>query len=613
MRENEFKPNEAFCKENVQQIVVPEIVKTDLLNIIEERLKRAGFYYRIAYRVKAVDSMVDKLLFKDYRRPGTENEDRKMQDLIGLRIMLYFEDDVDTCRSLLDTLFMEPGSWDTTENNEYEFKAMKINGIFRLPGYLSKTIVNPALSDYVDDTFEVQVRTNSFEGWHEIEHDLRYKGSAFGIGNEGLARKMNSILATLELCDDSIVKLLEDLGHQHYKDKKWADMIRCHYRLRMTNDPLLEEVKRVFDEDNELAKKFYKFDRAKVIQYCWNHNDRTNLLTVNSIVRAVNELGPNDERLKKIFESSDYQQDVKEQKRKKFEPFRELGTYKVFQAHTYLDIADKVPEDAFRKAAGYIFAWVRSRFCEVFRDIPETLCSYYNEKPGFAVDVKCDLNKYLYFERTTHPDNKIASRLWISTARLEMNEKGILFTVSNEFAEPADRYRDNENVLFSRPNFYGEIADNIGICDVERLREEVGHIDDKNYENLLSLIENGKRRFPVVVFIAKDSNWVNKFDIDYFAYLVGYYAHIKYIDAECAKDFAQRYHLDMDRFEDSITVFMPGNPPRTNYKSEIVEATYEVIKLQDKKYWNENGCRAYRRQLVSEIRDFNVVEKNQKK
>lgn len=613
MRENEFKPNEAFCKENVQQIVVPEIVKTDLLNIIEERLKRAGFYYRIAYRVKAVDSMVDKLLFKDYRRPGTENEDRKMQDLIGLRIMLYFEDDVDTCRSLLDTLFMEPGSWDTTENNEYEFKAMKINGIFRLPGYLSKTIVNPALSDYVDDTFEVQVRTNSFEGWHEIEHDLRYKGSAFGIGNEGLARKMNSILATLELCDDSIVKLLEDLGHQHYKDKKWADMIRCHYRLRMTNDPLLEEVKRVFDEDNELAKKFYKFDRAKVIQYCWNHNDRTNLLTVNSIVRAVNELGPNDERLKKIFESSDYQQDVKEQKRKKFEPFRELGTYKVFQAHTYLDIADKVPEDAFRKAAGYIFAWVRSRFCEVFRDIPETLCSYYNEKPGFAVDVKCDLNKYLYFERTTHPDNKIASRLWISTARLEMNEKGILFTVSNEFAEPADRYRDNENVLFSRPNFYGEIADNIGICDVERLREEVGHIDDKNYENLLSLIENGKRRFPVVVFIAKDSNWVNKFDIDYFAYLVGYYAHIKYIDAECAKDFAQRYHLDMDRFEDSITVFMPGNPPRTNYKSEIVEATYEVIKLQDKKYWNENGCRAYRRQLVSEIRDFNVVERNQKK
>ena len=168
-----MKVNELFCRECVEQIYVPDVVRVDLLSIIEEKLKKAGFYYRIAYRVKAVDSTVDKLQFKDYRRPGTENEDKKMQDLIGIRIMLYFVDDVSICRSLLDTLFATPGVWETTETNEYEFKAMKINGIFRLPGYLAKTIVNPMLSDYIDDTFEVQVRTNSFEGWHEIEHDLR--------------------------------------------------------------------------------------------------------------------------------------------------------------------------------------------------------------------------------------------------------------------------------------------------------------------------------------------------------------------------------------------------------------------------------------------------------
>ena len=85
--------NELFTKENVEQIVVPQVVKDDLLSIIEEKLKRAGFYYRIAYRVKAVDSMVNKLIFKDYRRPGTENEDKKMQDLVGIRIILYFVDD----------------------------------------------------------------------------------------------------------------------------------------------------------------------------------------------------------------------------------------------------------------------------------------------------------------------------------------------------------------------------------------------------------------------------------------------------------------------------------------------------------------------------------------
>ena len=41
--------NMLFTKENVEQIVVPQVVKDDLLSIIEEKLKRAGFYYRILY------------------------------------------------------------------------------------------------------------------------------------------------------------------------------------------------------------------------------------------------------------------------------------------------------------------------------------------------------------------------------------------------------------------------------------------------------------------------------------------------------------------------------------------------------------------------------------
>ena len=132
--------NELFTKENVEKIYVPDIVKDDLLSIIEEKLKKAGFYYRVAYRVKAPDSMLDKLILKDYRRPGTENQDKKMQDLIGIRIILYYADDVEIVKNFLDTIFSMPGVWNTTEANEYEFRAMKINGIFKLPGYLSNSL-----------------------------------------------------------------------------------------------------------------------------------------------------------------------------------------------------------------------------------------------------------------------------------------------------------------------------------------------------------------------------------------------------------------------------------------------------------------------------------------
>jgi ppGpp synthetase/RelA/SpoT-type nucleotidyltranferase len=601
--------NVLFCRENVEKIVVPDVIEDDLLSIIEEKLKKAGFYYRIAYRVKTVESTVNKLIYKDYRRPGTENEDKKMQDLIGIRIMLYFTDDVDICMDLLDTLFAEPGKWETTENNEYEFKAMKVNGIFKLPAYLSKTIVNPVLSGYIDNTFEVQVRTNSFEGWHEIEHDLRYKGSAFGVGNEALARKMNSILATLELCDDSLVQLLEDLGHQHYKDKKWQDMIRCHYRLKLANEPLHPDIQEIFDSDTELAKQFYKFKRGLAITQLWNNtSDKGIELTVNNIIKIVNQIGPCDERLNEAFAKIDKSQNFEENttKRKKFEPFKTLGVYKVFQSETYLDTSNIKPEDAFRKAAGYIYSWVKSRYAVVFPDICENVASYQASQLGYSVNVVYDENEMFFKECTTHPDTKIASRVWRSIAQIKKDEHGLLFVVSNEYAEPQERYRDMENVLFSRPNFYGEIADNIGICDVYRLRESVNYVDDSNIDEMNSLIHNTERKFPVIVFMASDTTWTDKFDVNYFAYLVGYYAHIMFVGQKTAPKFAEQYGLK-EGYEDSITVFYPGEEPMTSYKPDIMETTFEVIKLEQKKYWNENGCRAYRRQLVSQIREKNVA------
>ena len=171
-------------------------------------------------------------------------------------------------------------------------------------------------------------------------------------------------------------------------------------------------------------------------------------------------------------------------------------------------------------------------------------------------------------------------------------------------------FRDNENILFSRPNFYGEIADNIGICDIERLRQTVKSIGNaKEYDVLKKLISDENREFPVVVFVASDDYWVEKFDVDYFAYLVGYYAHIKRVTTEeLAEQFAKDYDLDEDEYRDSITVFYPGKKPAASYKSHILNTTFEVIKIEKKKYWNETGCRAFRRQLVSDIRENNVVK-----
>ena len=157
---------------------------------------------------------------------------------------------------------------------------------------------------------------------------MRYKGSAFGTGNEALARKMNSILATLELCDDSVVGLIEDLGHQHYKDRKWNYMLRCHYRLKFTREPLHPYIEEIFDEDTELAKKFYKFKREPLLRQLWdNTGDKGPEITVNNIVKIVNQIGPEDERLKEAFARIEHEKKQETEsvaKRRRFEPLNSL-------------------------------------------------------------------------------------------------------------------------------------------------------------------------------------------------------------------------------------------------------------------------------------------------
>lgn len=179
--------------------------------------------------------------------------------------------------------------------------------------------------------------------------------------------------------------------------------------------------------------------------------------------------------------------------------------------------------------------------------------------------------------------------------------------MDNEYAEPEDNYRDPENILFSRPNFYGEIADNIGLIDGERMRENVRKVTRDSADDFLKLVSDPHRTFPVVVFLTKDGEWADEFDMDYFAYLVGYYAHVKQItDEETGAAFAKRFDLDPERYPDSITIIFPDGRCQTSYREDIQNASFEVIKVDRRKYWNEKGCRAFRRQLIATIREENI-------
>ena len=139
----------------------------------------------------------------------------------------------------------------------------------------------------IDTTFEIQIRTVFSEGWHEVEHDMRYKCEDSWKEYEDYLRILYGIFATLNTCDWAMVKLFSDLAHDNYKRGQWDDMIRNKFRVKMKDGKLSENIKVLFDEDHEVAKAIYRYDREQLMDILYNM--RFNFpLTADIIVQLIN-------------------------------------------------------------------------------------------------------------------------------------------------------------------------------------------------------------------------------------------------------------------------------------------------------------------------------------
>lgn len=230
---------------------------------IENELSKVGLLFRVFSRVKSLESIQAKL----DKIPGKYSENgKKIQDLFGVRIALYFVDDQKVAIDTLKTIFefdSESSSIDKLDGET--FSANRCNLVFKLPKELS--IDSSVLREYkqVDHTFEVQIRTILSEGWHEVEHDLRYKYKTDWEQHSDLDRALNGIYASLETSDWSMTKLFEELAYRHYKANEWSQMLRTKFRLRSTGK-ISDELVQVINTTPGLGKKLYRINRAEVLE-----------------------------------------------------------------------------------------------------------------------------------------------------------------------------------------------------------------------------------------------------------------------------------------------------------------------------------------------------------
>lgn len=241
-------------------------VLSDIVTDLDRVLRKCGVMYHIFSRVKSPQSIECKLKKKSAEYSALN---KKMQDLLALRVTLYFMDDVELIHAYLKGQpTFDSESVDETEVDK--FCPKRLNLVMRVPEKLKQdmtiAIKDTGYEDMIDDTYEIQIRTVFSEGWHEVEHDLRYKCQDEWTGFKEESRLLNGIYATLESSEWAMLTLFNRLSYSQYKNKEWNSMLRNKMRIRFIDRGLSEVLYDYLSKNNDVAKSLFRANRLSVLR-----------------------------------------------------------------------------------------------------------------------------------------------------------------------------------------------------------------------------------------------------------------------------------------------------------------------------------------------------------
>jgi ppGpp synthetase/RelA/SpoT-type nucleotidyltranferase len=168
-----------------------ERMALEAYELMQQALKEQGIYVTaIEQRVKTEKSLAGKLELKGAKYKSIEN----ITDLVGLRVITFYSDDVDKVAVIAQRIFDIDWKESVDKRKQHDLSSFgysSLHYICRLPGGGQR--------------FELQMRTALQHVWSTIEHDTGYKGDV-KIPREYM-RQFNRLAGMMELIDDEFSRL----------------------------------------------------------------------------------------------------------------------------------------------------------------------------------------------------------------------------------------------------------------------------------------------------------------------------------------------------------------------------------------------------------------------